>query len=420
MIRILSFVLTVGAVIGASQGQKLPVLKELPAEILFRVGGNSELVLDCTTVDKEAGIKYSWLKNGKPLTPNADVIQSSNDGTLIFKKPAKSDEGQYQCLAQTDLGTASSRTVNVKRTYIDVPKVDLKKHKPNEGNIFKLDCSIPNSYPKPEIVWLYQYLSDASISRTIINQRITTSPDGDLYFTSVTKEDASPVHKYVCTAKSPAVDDYVVLAEHVIEDVVSGEAKQSELVKQYVSGDMTAKVGDVTMIYCIYGGTPLAHPEWYKDGRNVNGDPKDRVTRYNRSAGKRLLIKETWISDQGEYTCIVDNEVAKTQKNTIRLTVVSAPKFVRERQPTLIVKAGEDVTIACQAAGVPAPELSWTYNAQTLPPGDRITLNKSSRGNTTVADLTIKNVLIEDKGYYGCKGINDNGKIYAETLVYVQ
>ncbi|XP_026489399.2 hemolin-like [Vanessa tameamea] len=418
MYRILSFVLTVGAVICASQ-EKLPVLKALPAEVLFRVSGNSELVLECATEDKDAGVKYSWLKNGKPFTPNADVIQNSNEGTLIFKKPANSDEGQYQCLAQTDLGTASSRTVNVKRTYIDVPEVKLAKHKPNEGNNFKLDCKIPSSYPKPEIVWQYQSLTDAGIYRTIMNQRITASPEGDLYFTSVTKEDASPDHKYVCTAKSPAVDDYVVLAEHVIEDVVSGGASQKELVKQYVSSDMTAKVGDVTMIYCIYGGTPLAHPDWYKDGKNVNNDPKDRVTRYNRSAGKRLLIKETWLSDEGEYTCIVDNDVS-VQRNTIKLTVVSAPQFVRGHQTKLIVKAGEDVTIPCQAAGVPAPELSWTYNAQSLLQSDRIILNKSSRGNTIVSDLTIKNVQKEDKGYYGCKGLNENGEIYEETLVFVQ
>ncbi|XP_046975653.1 hemolin-like [Vanessa cardui] len=252
-----------------------------------------------------------------------------------------------------------------------------------------------------------------------MNQRITASPEGDLYFTSVVKEDASPDHKYVCTAKSPAVDGYVVLAEHVIEDVVSGGRHQTELVKQYVSSDMTAKVGDATMIYCIYGGTPLAHPDWYKDGKNVNNDPKDRVTRYNRSAGKRLLIKDTWLSDEGEYTCIVDNDVS-VQRNTIKLTVVSAPQFVREHQSKLIVKAGEDVTIPCQAAGVPAPELSWTYNAQALPQNDRIVLNKSSRGNTIVSDLTIKNVQKEDKGYYGCKGLNQNGEIYAETLVYVQ
>lgn len=54
--------------------------------------------------------------------------------------------------------------------------------------MYKLDCKVPKSYPKPEIVWLYTSLSDPSASRNILDRRITVSPDGDLYFTNVTKE----------------------------------------------------------------------------------------------------------------------------------------------------------------------------------------------------------------------------------------
>ncbi|CAH2100564.1 unnamed protein product [Euphydryas editha] len=413
------FILTVGAVICAPQPEKLPVLKQVPAEVLFRVSENSELVLECATEDMEPGVQYSWLKDGKPFTPNSDVVQRDNEGTLVFKKPAKSDQGQYKCLAKTDLGTASSRTINVRQTYIDVPSVSLKKHKPVEGDVFKLDCAIPNSYPKPEIKWLYQSISDSSISRTILNYRIMLSPLGDLYFTNITKEDASPDHKYVCVAKSPALDGDVVLAEHIIEDIVPGGPKNGELVKLYTSSDMTAKVGDVTMIYCIYGGTPLAYPDWYKDGKNVNNQPADRVTRYNRSGGKRLLIKDTWLSDQGEYTCIVDNEVGKVQNNTIKLTVVSAPQFLKVGQPKLIVKSGQDFTIPCEAAGVPAPELSWSLNAQRLP-SERAALEPQSRGNSSSAELRVRRARESDAGYYGCRATNDHGEVYSETLVYVQ
>ena len=76
-----------------------------------------------------------------------------------------------------------------------------------------------------------------------------------MFFTNVTKEDASREHKYVCVARSSAVDEDVVLAEHVIEEVVFEHGDNSALVSLYVSPDMVAKVGDVTMIYCIYGGT---------------------------------------------------------------------------------------------------------------------------------------------------------------------
>lgn len=186
---------------------------------------------------------------------NSNISQKGNEGTLIFKKPSINDEGDYQCLAHTEFGVASSRIVHVRRQYIVIPKVTLQKHKPIEGKYFKLDCHIPNAYPKPEIVWLYQFISDPSISRNILDPRIILSPDGTLFFTNVTKDDASREYKYVCVARSGAVEGDVVLAEHVMEDVVSSNEDNSALVPLYVSPDMVAKVGDVTMIYCIYGGT---------------------------------------------------------------------------------------------------------------------------------------------------------------------
>ncbi|CAH2241095.1 jg13152 [Pararge aegeria aegeria] len=266
---------------------------------------------------------YKWLKNGQPFTQNGDIVQRENEGTLIFKNPTKNDEALYQCLAESKYGVSTTR-VNLKRMYIDKPRVEMRNHKPIEGKMYKLECDIPDSYPKPEIVWIYQSLTDPSASRSILDRRITLSPEGDLYFTNVTKEDTSGSFKYVCVARSQVSDSDVVLAEHVLETVVPASGpKDNGVYPLYVSSDFTATVGSVTMIYCIYGGTPLAYPDWYKDGKNVNNSPKDRVTRYNRTSGKRLLIKDTWLEDQGTYMCLVDNEVGEPKQHTMRLTVVS-------------------------------------------------------------------------------------------------
>ncbi|CAH0730192.1 unnamed protein product, partial [Brenthis ino] len=417
MFRITSGVILAVCAICASQPvEKLPILKELPQEVLFKE--NSELVLECVTVDKDPGVQYSWIKDGKPLALSSNIVQRENEGTLVFKKPSTKDEGEYICLAQTNLGVASSRTVNVRRTYIEIPDVTIQKHKPLEGKYYKLDCHIPNAYPKPEIVWLYQSIADPSISRTILDRRITQSPGGTLYFTNVTKEDTSRENKYVCTAKSLAVDKDVVLAEHIIESVVPSDDDNSALMPLYVSPDMIAKVNDVTMIYCIYGGTPLAYPDWYKDGKNTNNNPQERVTRYNRTSGKRLLIKETWASDQGEYTCIVDNEVGEPQKHTMHLTVVSSPQLLEHAEQKLLVKVGDHVSIPCHVAGIPAPKISLTRNNQALP--SNAVLNESTHGNITVSDITIQSVQKDNTGYYGCRARNEYGEVYVETLLYVQ
>ncbi|XP_050359617.1 hemolin-like [Nymphalis io] len=424
MFRITNIVaLAVCVVICASQPvEKLPLLKGIPNSEVQIGSPKLDIVLECVTSEQDPNVKYSWLKDGKPYTPSGNVIQRENEGTLVFRKPDKSNEGKYQCLAQTEYGVASTRVVTLKKLFLDEPsKVTLKKHKPVEGNIFKLDCEIPNAYPKPTIAWTRKSLTDEADVKMVLGQRFTISDEGSLYFSNITKEDTSPDYKYVCVAKSPDSGEYVTLAEHILENVEPNKGPvNNDVIEQYVSHDMTVKAGDSIYIYCIYGGNPLAHPDWFKDGKDVNNGVKDRVTRHNKSVGKRLVIKEVWVSDQGEYTCVVDNEVGRPQKHSMYLTVVSAPQFLKNDIPNLIVKPGQDVTIPCIAAGIPAPELSWTYNADKLPENERIVLKKSSQGNTTVSDLTIKNVQKEDKGYYGCKGINENGEIYTETLLYVQ
>ncbi|XP_041968150.1 hemolin-like [Aricia agestis] len=394
--------------------EKLPVLIPLPDEVQYRVG-SKPLILECYASGKVAGVKYSWKRDGKELNwkPTRD-----NEGTLIIREPTKDDEGKYQCFAESDLGIASSRVIDVKRAYIDLEKVVPQKHTPVEGRVYKLECNVPKAYPKPTIIWVRE--SENGEQKPVASQRLTVSPEGTLYFSNVTKEDTDEKIKYVCLGETPALDDHAVLAEHYITNVVEDkEPKTNDVIEQYVSKDVVAKIGDVTLLYCIYGGVPLAHPDWFKDGTNVNNSPADRVTRYNKSVGKRLLIKETWLEDEGSYTCSVDNEVGKAQTHTMHLSVVSAPKFTKQPEAMVNVKKGQDVTIPCQVSGIPLPELVWTWNTAPLPQNDRILLHQSNEGNTTVADLTIKNVQENDKGYYGCRGLNENGDVYAETLLYV-
>lgn len=59
----------------------------------------------------------------------------------------------------------------------------------------------------------------------------------------------------MCVAKSPAVDGEVPLAEHFVEGLEKNPSPDNEVVQQYVTPNgATAKVGEVTLLYCIYGG----------------------------------------------------------------------------------------------------------------------------------------------------------------------
>nr|WGN96277.1 setae polypeptide [Ochrogaster lunifer] len=407
-------ILTLAAIIGLSAAapvEQYPVLKDQPSEVQFKADNYSTTLLECAIDNGEEDVKYTWHKNGAPFDWESagHIAQRKGEGSIMFFNPQPSDEGVYQCFAKTSSGTASTKPINLKRVYINQPNVETKEHSPVFGKPYKLDCKIPDAYPKPTIVWKTQLRSDPSITETILSRRITLSPDANLWFSNITEEDISPSFKYICVAQTPAAKDDVVLAEHFLKDLVREDTpNDGELVPQYVSNDMMAKAGDVTMIYCIYGGTPLAYPTWFKDGKEIKSKPGDRVTVYNRTSGKRLLIRDTILEDQGRYKCVVSNEVGKPQTHSMQLTVVSAPKFTRKAEKTIIAKAGDDVTIPCQVTGLPEPKVTWTFNTKPLE-------------NASVKDgvLTIKQIKKSDTGYYGCKAVNEHGDLYTETLVRV-
>nr|AJG03076.1 hemolin [Ectropis obliqua] len=389
--------------------QSLPVLKEQPLEVLFK---DTQGVLECVVEGGNKNVKYSWLKNGKPLSLSSDVTQRKNEGTLEFRKPTAADEGSYQCSAETEHGVATARPISFRRAYLKpVPKPKVQEHKAVEGRPFKLDCAAPEGYPKPVVSW--KTLIDGSNKpEDYLERRVTPSPDGTLWFSNVTDEDANPKMKYICVANSLALDHEVVLAEHYIKEMVKDtKPNNGDLVPQYLSNDIMAKATDVTMIWCIYGGTPLAHPDWFKDGKDVNGKPSDRITRHNRTSGRRLLIKSTILEDEGTYKCVANNEVGKPQEHSIRLTVVSAPFMALKPTQRVLRKTGEDAYIPCKFIGKPEPRVTYTFNGKPLTTSDRVTTNADG--------ITIKNAQKADNGYYGCRAVNDHGEQYAESLFYV-
>nr|ACU09501.1 hemolin [Galleria mellonella] len=411
--------LSVLSALCAAQPATNPViLRDVPAEVLFpyknTLDAQSPFVLECLTVNKNSQkVSYKWTKNGQPLDlkANPNIVQRQGEGSLVFINPGQNDQGVYQCFAETPQGIASTRPINVKTTFLEVPKAEPVHHKPVEGRPYKLDCPKPNAYPEPTITWRSQLATDPSISDDVRDKRITVGPDGALYIANVTEKEVSDRFVYVCLGKSPAVRDEVPLAKHFIDSLTEDKQKKdNEVVEQYLTKELTAKVGEQIYLYCIYGGNPLAHPDWFRDGKDINNEPNSRITRYNRSAGKRLLIREVLPEDAGEYMCVANNEVGKVKKHTMKLSVISAPIFKKKPEQQMNVREGQDVTIPCEITAIPPATTSWTYNAAPIGK-DRMTVTNTG--------LTIKKVQKTDSGYYGCSAKNVHGQNYAETVLIV-
>lgn len=95
--------------------------------------------------------------------------------------------------------------------------------------------------------------------KSINNSRMTLDPEGNLWFSNVTRYDASDDFYYACAATSVFRNEYklgnkVVL--NVIPNGISASLNRHEPEKQYVSRkNEVALRGKKVELYCIYGGT---------------------------------------------------------------------------------------------------------------------------------------------------------------------
>lgn len=358
---------------------------------------------------------YRWIKNGKRFDWQAyddRMSQQPGRGTLVITSPREEDLGQYQCFAENEHGTATSNSVFVRKAELNSFKDDSPVVKTaNEGEPFKLQCQPPDGWPKPLVVWLIQN-NDGGI-KSINNSRMTLDPEGNLWFSNVTRYDASDDFYYVCSATSQFRNEYKI-GNRVILDVtqtgISPTQNRHAPTRQYVTRkNEVALRGKKVELYCIFGGTPLPMITWSKDGGGIPWS--DRISQGNY--GKSLVIKHVTYEDAGSYTCEASNGVGSAQSYSIAVKVLATPYFTVEPE---LQNAAEDETVSfrCEASGSPEPTINWIYNGKPIgeaPMNERRIV--SSNG------ITIKGLLKKDTGNYGCNATNSLGYVYKDFYLNV-
>ncbi|PSN43064.1 Neuroglian [Blattella germanica] len=284
--------------------------------------------------------------------------------------------GQYQCFAENEWGTATSNSVFVRKaelnSFKDGPPI---RENAQEGDPFKLVCQPPDGWPKPNVYWLIQN-ADGGI-KSINNSRMTLDPEGNLWFSNVTRHDASDDFYYACAATSVFRNEYKVgnrVTLNVVPTGTSASQNRHEPVQQYVTRkNEVALRGRKVELYCIFGGTPLPQTVWSKDGQQIR--TSDRVTQ---------------------------NNYGKT-----------VPYFTEEPE---IINAAEDETVEfkCKASGIPEPQIKWIHNGKPIseaPPNPRRKVTPNS--------IVIEKLQKKDTGNYGCNATNSLGYVYKDVYVNV-
>lgn len=242
---------------------------------------------------------------------------------------------------------------------------------------------------------------------------MTLDPEGNLWFSNVTRNDASDDFYYVCAATSVFRNEYKLGSKvllNVISTGASSNQNKHEPVKQYVSRkNEVALRGKKIELYCIYGGTPLPQTVWSKNGKLIQSN--DRIIQGNY--GKSLIIKHVNFEDEGTYTCEASNGVGDANSYSISLQVMAVPYFTVEPE---IITAAEDETVEfrCEASGVPEPEIKWIHNGKPISEAPA-----NERRKVTANSIIIEKLKKKDTGNYGCNATNSLGYVYKDVYVNV-
>ncbi|XP_045524749.1 neuroglian isoform X1 [Pieris brassicae] len=390
-------------------------------ELLFQVAQPGEVdkpfIIECEA-EGEPAPKYRWIKNGKSFEYTSydnRISQQPGRGTLVVSRPRDEDLGQYQCFAYNEWGTATSNSVFVRKAELnsfkdtDGPQTMITAQ---EGLPFKLTCNPPDGHPSPNVYWMLQ--GEQGQLKTINNSRMTLDPEGNLWFSNVTRYDASVDYAYTCAAKSVFRNEYKLgnkVYLQVQQTGISPTQNKHEPVRQYTTRRVEkAWRGKKVELYCIYGGTPLPQVVWKKDGRTILSS--QRITQDNY--GKTLVIKRAGYEDQGTFTCEISNGVGQAQSYSIQLNVEAAPFFIEEPQFQNLAE-GETAVIHCKAGGTPEPSITWVHNGKPIEQAE-----PNSRRQVASNSILITDLVKKDTGNYGCNATNSNGYVYKDVYINVQ
>ncbi|CAO1398492.1 unnamed protein product [Diamesa serratosioi] len=286
-------------------------------ELLFKTG--KTVTIDCEAYGDPLP-KYRWLKDGEHfnVTENDDRMTLKPEyGSLIISKAVDEDAGEYQCLIKNKHGNESSIVVTLKKAFLYSFKEDTRtEFEAQEGHPFMLSCDSPKGYPLPFVYWVIQ--TEHGEIQSINNQRMTVDPEGNLWFSNITREDTAGKSFYVCVASSIFLNEYKLGARIKLEVIPSDNIEFIPPTKQYLSSEqIVSKIDKKIDLFCIYGGNPMPEIIWLKNDQPIEYEVRVKTNNYGRS----LTIRRSIQADTANYTCHASNGHGEDQFYNINLQI---------------------------------------------------------------------------------------------------
>nr|XP_028590128.1 neurofascin isoform X27 [Podarcis muralis] len=354
---------------------------------------------------------FLWTRNGKFFNVAKDPRVSMrhwSSGTLDvdFRSGGRPEdyEGEFQCFARNDLGTAISNKIFLQVSKSPLwPKENLDIQEVHEGAHLILACNPPPGLPPPAIFWM-----SSSMESIHQDKRVSQGQNGDLYFSNVMQEDA--LTDYSCNARFAFTHTIQQKNPYTLKVMTTRGITERHPSFMYPIGTSSNQMvlrGEDLLLECIASGVPTPDIVWHKKGGDL---PAGRTKLENFN--KALHIANVSEEDSGEYFCLASNKVG-TSRHTISVRVKAAPYWLDEPE-NLILAPGEDGRLVCRANGNPKPSIQWLVNGEPI---ESSTPNPSRE--VTGDTVMFRDIQSGSSAVYQCNASNEHGYLLANAFVSV-
>uniref|UniRef100_A0A8C2EH95 Neural cell adhesion molecule L1 n=1 Tax=Cyprinus carpio TaxID=7962 RepID=A0A8C2EH95_CYPCA len=351
---------------------------------------------------------FQWRRNGKFFNVGKDprVIMRSRSGTLEIRSSGKSEdyEGEYQCLATNEFGTAISNKILLRVSKSPLwPKEVLEPVVVREGESLVLPCNPPPGLPPPETFWM-----DSSIMPIIQDKRVSMGLNGDLFFSNVLARDATT--DYSCNARFEFTHTIQQKNPYTLKVQTTRNVPETQPTFLSPKGLSSSKIvlrGEQLLLECIAAGVPSPNIDWIKKGADL---PSKKVKIENFNKTLRLLnVSE---EDSGDYVCMASNKIGSI-RHSVEVQVKAAPYWL-DKPTNLVLAPDENGRLVCRARGNPKPTIEWLMNGEpieSLLPNP----NRQVLGDT----ILFHSVQIGSSAVYQCNASNEHGYLLANAFVNI-
>ena len=244
--------------------------------------------------------EITWLKEGKPVE-TGERVTSDFDGEislLCFTNTELDDEGEYQCKAQNEFGSATRILELLVNELVDSEEQTKPEfvEKMKDLNIFEGDSAIfsikVQGYPQPELQW---FTSDREIT-TEERFLVESMPEGHHTFT-INDCEAKDRGRYKCVASNvvgkAVCSAGLTIKERLFPPNFSDQPSETPMVID--------KGGDITL-QAEVTGKPKPSVKWYKDDKPISRMSSKYKTDVQGDKQTLIIVAAT-PEDSGTYQC---------------------------------------------------------------------------------------------------------------------